>query len=115
MAFDENLAIRIGQKLSDLGIDFEEKKMFGGLSFLFQGKMTIGIIKDDLAVRILSPHYEEELSSNPHTRPMDFTKKPLKEFLYVSPEGFRKEKDLERWIGFGMEHAKSKLGLTEKP
>ncbi len=111
MAYNEDLATRIGQKLSDLGIDYEDKKMFGGLSFLYKGKMTVGIMKDDLAVRILSPHDQEQLASNPHVRPMDFTKKPMKEFLYVSPEGFASDHDLEKWINYGLDHARSKSGM----
>ena len=109
MAFNETTADRIRSKIFDLGIQVEEKKMFGGLSFLHYGKMTVGIVKDDLAVRILSPGFEDELASNSFVREMDFTKKPMKEFIYVEPKGFENDKDLEKWIEFGLAHAKSKI------
>jgi TfoX/Sxy family transcriptional regulator of competence genes len=82
--------------------------MFGGLSFLYQGKMTVGIVKDDLAVRIIEPKMESELAKA-HVRPMDFTKRSMKEFVYVSQEGFKTEVQLLHYIELGLEHAKSKL------
>ena len=82
--------------------------MFGGLSFLYKGKMTVGIVKEDLAVRIVSDKMEIELSKN-DVRPMDFTKRPIKEFVYVSPIGFKTEAQLLHYIELGLDHAKSKL------
>lgn len=54
MPFNEQLATRIREQLNFLPEDFTEKSMFGGLKFLYKGKMTIGIVKEDLAVRIVS-------------------------------------------------------------
>ena len=51
----------------------------------------------------------DQLTSNPHTREMDFTKRSMKEVVYVESKGFESDKDLEKWIGFGLDHAKSKL------
>jgi TfoX/Sxy family transcriptional regulator of competence genes len=82
--------------------------MFGGLSFLYKGKMTVGIIKEDLVVRIIADKIEKELAK-PHVRPMDFTKRPMKEFVYVSQDGIRSEIDLLHYIELGLEHAKNKL------
>ena len=108
MAFDEQLASRIREQLKYYSETFTEKKMFGGLSFLYQGKMTVGIIKNELAVRVIGDKMPSELNKST-VRPMDFTKRPLKEFIYVSPEGFEKEEDLLHYIELGLEHAKSKL------
>lgn len=108
MAFDQQLATRIRNQLSLFPEEFTEKKMFGGLSFLFKGKMTIGIVKDELAVRVIGDKMPNELAK-PLVRPMDFTKRPLKEFIYVSPDGFKSEEDLLYFIELGLEHAKSKL------
>ena len=108
MAYDETLANRIRAQLKLFPEEFTEKRMFGGLSFLFQGKMTVGIVKDDLAVRIIDAKMETELA-NKYVRPMDFTKRPMKEFVYVSPEGFKSEEQLLHYIELGLEHAKSKL------
>lgn len=114
MAYNEELAkrIRMAVKLFPTHIyeDFQEKKMFGGLAFLYQGKMTVGIVKNDLMVRVPSDKMDAILSKV-HVRPMDFTNKPLKEFVYVCEEGFVTEEQLQHWIELGLEHAKSKLNI----
>lgn len=114
MAYNEELSkrIRLAVKLFPASIyeDFHEKKMFGGLAFLYKGKMTVGIIKNNLMVRI--PAYKmNEILSKKYVRPMDFTNKPLKEFVYVSEEGFVNEEQLQTWIELGLEHAKNKLNI----
>ncbi|MBT8179961.1 MAG: TfoX/Sxy family protein [Eudoraea sp.] len=112
MAYNEELAkrIRLALKLFPASIikDFQEKKMFGGLAFLYRGKMTVGIIKNDLMVRVLSNKVNALLAKN-YVRPMDFTNRPLKEFIYVSEQGFNTEEQLQHWIELGLEHARSKL------
>lgn len=107
MAFNEQLANRIREQLKLFLEDFTEKRMFGGLSFLYRGKMTVGIVKEDLAVRIIADKMDTELTKN-HVRPMDFTKRPMKEFVYVSQDGIKTETDLLHYIELGLEHAKSK-------
>ncbi|WP_452232140.1 TfoX/Sxy family protein [Lacinutrix sp. MEBiC02595] len=108
MAFNEQLANRIREQLRYYSEVFTEKKMFGGVSFLYEGKMTIGVMKEDLMVRIISDKIEMELAKD-FVRPMDFTKKPIKEFIYVSIEGIKTETQLLQYIELGLEHAKSKL------
>lgn len=108
MAFNEQLAKRIRKQLEYFPETFIEKRMFGGLSFLFEGKMTVGIVKNDLAVRVISTKMETLLAKD-YVRPMDFTKRPMKEFVYVSSEGYETETQLLAWIELGLEHAKSKL------
>ena len=108
MAYNEELSVRIRQHLKSMGDLITEKKMFGGLSFLYKGKMSVGIVKDELCVRILAPKDQEELRK-PHTRPMDFTGKPMKEMVFVAEGGFKSEVDLAHWINLGIEHAESKI------
>jgi TfoX/Sxy family transcriptional regulator of competence genes len=108
MPFNNQLANRIREQLKFFSEEFEEKRMFGGITFLYKGKMTIGIVKEDLAVRIVPDKMEAELAKE-HVRPMDFTKRPLKEFVYVSQEGIKTETDLLHYIELGLEHAKNKL------
>ncbi|MFY0601367.1 MAG: TfoX/Sxy family protein [Cyclobacteriaceae bacterium] len=107
MAYNLDTAERIREAMKNIP-DITEKKMFGGLSFLLLGKMTVGIIKDDLAVRVISSKMDEVMK-NSSVRPMDFTKTPMKEFIYVSPSGFQTEEELMNWINLGIEHAESKL------
>ncbi|MDO6596851.1 TfoX/Sxy family protein [Oceanihabitans sp. 2_MG-2023] len=108
MAYNEQLANRIREQLQFYSEVFTEKKMFGGLTFLYKGKMTIGVMKENLMVRIISNKIENELTKQ-FVRPMDFTKKPMKEFVYVSLEGVSTEIQLLHFIELGLEHAKSKL------
>ena len=114
MPYNEELANRVQLALKlfpeSIREDFQEKKMFGGLAFLFKGKMTVGIIKNDLMVRVPADKMNALLSKN-YVRPMDFTNRPLKEFIYVSKEGFKTEEQLQRWIELGLEHAMRKLNI----
>ena len=82
MAYNEELAYRIRPHLLPFAEHIEEKKMFGGLSFLYKGKMSVGVVKDDLVVRVVSDKFEEALSM-PHVQPMEFTGKPMKKFVQV--------------------------------
>ena len=108
MAFNEQLAIRIREQLKLFPEEFTEKKMFGGICYLYNGKMTVGIVKEDLMVRVISNKMEEILKSD-HARPMDFTKRPMKEFVYISEYGIKTEEELLHFVELGLEHAKSKL------
>ncbi len=105
MAYNENLADQIRELLLPFGDTIIEKKMFGGVCFLYKGKMTVGIIKEDLAVRVISSKIDQELEKH-NVRPMDFTKKVMKEFIYVELEH---PKNLKYWVELGIEHAKMKL------
>ena len=64
MAYNEHLAHRIREQLHFFSEDFTEKKMFGGLSFLYKGKMTVGIVKEELAVRIVSTKIDSDYLRN---------------------------------------------------
>jgi len=108
MAFNELLAIRVRTSLALFPDDFTEKKMFGGLVFLYKGKMTIGVVKEKLAVRVVASKMDE-LLKNDSVLPMDFTKKPMKEFLYVLPDAIKTEEEILFFIELGVEHAKTKL------
>jgi TfoX/Sxy family transcriptional regulator of competence genes len=105
MAYNQQLANSIREHLVIYKDDITEKNMFGGLSFLYKGKMSVGIVKNELAVRVIASKIEHELEKH-NVRPMDFTKRPMKEFIYVEIENF---KNLPYWIDLGIEHAKSKL------
>ena len=115
MAYNELIEKRLNSAFelfpAEIRNEIQLKKMFGGLAYLYRGKMTVGIIKEELAVRVVEEKMEEVLKKS-EVRPMDFTKKPMKEFIYVSPEGFRTEQQLQYWIELGLEHARRKLNLN---
>jgi hypothetical protein len=75
--------------------------MFGGLAFMINGHMCVGLIGDDLMVRVGPEGYAEALA-HPHTRPMDFTGRPMKGYVYVAPMGYQADDDLRAWVGRGL-------------
>jgi hypothetical protein len=105
MAYDEGLAQRIREAL-DERTDVTEKKMFGGLAFLVGGNMSVGIIGEELMVRV-GPEVWAEALARPHVREMDFTGRPMKGFVYVGTEGFEDDADLAAWVARGVGFAAS--------
>ena len=96
MAIDEHLADRVRRSLArHQGIT--EKKMFGGLAFLLHGNMCCGVMGQDLMVRVGPAAYEDALA-RPHARIMDFTRKPLKGYLYIGPKGIATAAALREWL-----------------
>jgi len=96
MVFDEGLADRI-RLVVPRSRATSERKMFGGLAFLMNGHMFCGVVKSDLMLR-LGPEATVAALSQPHTRPMDFTGKPLKSMVYVDPRGIDSDDALRTLI-----------------
>ena len=82
MPFNEELAASVRVVLGPL-TGLTEKKMFGGLAFMLHGNMCVGVTNDDLMVRV-GPEQHAELLALPHARPMDFTGRPMKGFVFVA-------------------------------
>ena len=96
MAYDERTAQRVRQALQGTP-EVTERKMFGGIAFLYQGNMCCGVNRRDLMLRLGNEQTAQALSE-PHTREMDFTGKPIRSMLYVGSEGIRSQSDLQSWI-----------------
>lgn len=96
MAYNERIADRIREALADTPRT-TETKMFGGVAFMVNKKMCVGVIKDDMMCRI-NPEAEEEALEKKGCRPMDFSHRPMRGFVYVSEEGMRSKKELMYWI-----------------
>lgn len=103
MAYDEYLAERISKTLNEKNINFKEMKMMGGIAFMVNGKMCVGITNSDLMARI-DPDIYEKVLKRKGVREMDFTKKPMKGWIYVSPEGIDTEKELSGWIQLALDY-----------
>ena len=86
MAYDEELADRVRRIFADRSVAFEEKRMMGGLCFMVDGKMCVGVEKERLMVRIDPEIYDEALGRKGCV-PMDFTGKPMRGFVFVNEEG----------------------------
>ena len=105
MSFDEGLAQRVRELLEDLpGI--VEKKMFGGLAFMIDGNMSVGIVKHELMVRVGADDYPAALAEK-DAREMDFTGKPLKGFVYVRESSLDSDDRLRYWVERGRNFALS--------
>lgn len=104
MAYDERLADRIREFLVGQPV-VEEKQMMGGVAFMVNNKMCVGVIKDEMMARIDPEIYDIALEKK-GCRPMDFTHKPMKGWVFISPEGLEKVKDMEYWIGLALEFNK---------
>ncbi len=96
MAYSQNLGNRIRTHLQNLE-NLVEKEMMGGLCFMWNEKMCIGIIKDDLMCRI-DPDEKEELLEKLGCFDMVFTGKPMKSFVQVDETGLRTQADFDFWI-----------------
>lgn len=105
MAYDEGLAQRIREKL-DQQSELVEKRMFGGIGFMLQGNLACGVIRDSLIVRVGPDQYERALTRT-NTGPFDFTGKPMKGWIMVTPDGYESDGDLESWVQQGARFALS--------
>ena len=103
MAYNEFLADRLRNSLNLKSVNYQEKKMMGGLTFMVDDKMCLGIIKDSLMVRLDPAIYEESLKK-PGCHVMDFTGRPLKAFVLIDPLGIDQDTDLEYWIELALEY-----------
>ena len=105
MAYDLHLADRI-RAILQRAAEFSERKMFGGVAFMVNGHMCCGVVKTDLVIR-LTPEQAAFALHQPHTRPMDFTGKPLKSMIYVSAIGTDSDQALETWVESALRAARS--------
>jgi hypothetical protein len=98
MAYNTKLADRVRKHLAHLPtIQTEEKKMFGGLAFMVNGKMCVNVSGDNLMCRF-NPNLQEVIFKRKGYQTMIMKGKAYKGYCYVSPEGIKTENDFEFWI-----------------
>jgi len=112
MAYNEKLAARIREILAGKK-NLTEKKMFGGIAFMLNEKMCVGVYKDDLILRC-DPDTGESLLSTKGVRPFDITGKPMKGWLLIGPEKTNSKADLEAWIRIGVDENKKMKTAKKK-
>jgi len=113
MAYNEKLANRIRESLQDLP-NVEEKEMMGGLTFMVNDKMCVGIIKDEMMCRI-DPEFHENAIEKTGCRTMDFTKKPMKGYVMVDETGMQSNKEFDYWIDLSLAfNSKAKSSKKKK-
>ena len=105
MAYDERLAERVRVALEgERGVT--ERKMFGGIGFMIDGKMSMGVIGDELIVRTGDERYDE-LLTRPHVRAFDFSGRVSRGMVYVSPPGVARAPQLRRWVDIAVGAARA--------
>lgn len=103
MAYDENLAERVRQVLKQKRVLFEERRMMGGLAFMVDEKMCVGIDSNKetkrprMMARVGEEIYEQVLNKE-HTSKMSMTSRPMKGFVFIDSMGLDMQEDLEEWV-----------------
>jgi len=106
--FDEELANRIREALSDLGVDgVREQRMFGGLAFLVGGHMAVAASREGGLLLSVEPDDTEGLLAKPHTRPMVMRGRATAGWLRIDPDGVRTKRQLTAWVRRGVTRARS--------
>lgn len=109
MAYDESLADDIRNHLGRR-IGVTDKEMFGGIAFMVNGNMAVGVSGDELMVRVGRDAHEEAVAL-PGARPFDKSGRPMRGWISVAPEGFATESDFAAWVDRGVAFAE---GLPPK-
>jgi hypothetical protein len=105
VAYDEHLAERVHAILADTpGVG--DLTMFGGWCATVDGKMAVGVLGDDLIVRVGPTAYDAALTL-PGVRPFDFTGRPMSGWVYVAGGSVSRYDDLADWVARGVEFARS--------
>lgn len=105
MAYDQELAERIRAVIGNPA-SLTEREMFGGVGFMIHGNMAVGVIENDLMVRIAKDQ-TDQLLAEPGARVFDFTGRPMKGWLLVGSKGFSTDQAFEQWVRRGVEYALS--------
>ena len=105
MAYNEKLANMARELIVQTHKNVEEKAMFGGLCFMVNDKMCLGVEKERLMVR-LDPAMYDEVMEKEGCRPMDFSGRPMKGFVFVDADALNTKKKLEYWVKLALEYNK---------
>ncbi len=105
MAYNEKLADQVREIISLTHKRVEEKKMFGGLCFMVNDKMCVGVESQRLMVRLDPAVYEEVLEKEGCT-PMDFTGKIMKGYVFVDIDALNTKKKLTYWVDLALQFNK---------
>jgi len=110
--YSETLANRVRERLAELS-NVTEKEMMGGLTFMYNDKMCVGIIKDELLCRI-NPSLHESCIEKIGCRTMDFTKKPMKGYIMVDHTGIHTKADFDFYIDLALDFNSSAKSSKRK-
>ena len=114
MAYNEKLADRTREIIALTHKKVEEKAMFGGLCFMVNGKMCVGVEKERLMVRLDPARYDEAMEKD-GCKPMDFTGKIMKGYVFVDIDVLKTKKQLDYWLQLALEYNKIAKASKKKP
>ena len=113
MAYNQKLALRIRECLAEIP-NVEGKEMMGGLTFMVNDKMCVGIIKDEMMCRI-NPELHAMAITKKGCRTMDFTKRPMKGYVMIDDAGMKTQKQFDYWISLCLDfNPKAKSSKKKK-
>jgi TfoX/Sxy family transcriptional regulator of competence genes len=112
MAYNEFLAQKVRAALAHIP-RVVEKKMFGGMAFMVNGKMCISVGKDRLMFRI-DPAIHERALKRKGCRTVMMKGREYKGYVYVSEEGMKTRRDFVYWIGLAFDFNKRAKTAPEK-
>lgn len=114
MAYSKYLEDRISQFFNEKSVPFEARKMFGGMCFLIDGKMCVGVVRDEVMARIDPNIYQESLAKK-GCKEMDFTGRPMKGFIFLTEEAIDLDVDLNYWLQLALAfNPKAKASVKKK-
>jgi TfoX/Sxy family transcriptional regulator of competence genes len=102
MAYDPGLAQCVREVLGKRA-GISERAMFGGLAFLVDGKMFVGIRESSLMARV-GPERHADALAMPSVRVMNFTGRPMKGYVYIDPPAIAEDRDLEAWVSWCVQY-----------
>lgn len=112
MPYDEGVAELVRTAVANVPIEptewLSERKMFGGICILVNGKMLVGVSGSRLIIRLGDEQAEEALNL-PYVQLMDFTGRPLKNFLYVDAAGLTSEEEYAVWVERSLEYVRTRI------
>ncbi len=106
MVYNQQLADRTREIIARTEKDVEEKRMFGGMCFMVNGKMCVGVESERMMVRF-DPALNDEIREKDGVGPMDFTGRVMKGFAFVEIEALQSDKDLEYWVALALDFNKT--------
>ena len=105
MSYNEKLAGRVREIISATHKKVEEKKMFGGLCFMVNDKMCVGVESERLMIRLDPANYDDVMDKE-GCKPMDFTGKVMKGYVFVDIDVLNTKKKLGYWMNLALEYNK---------
>ncbi|CAN5258040.1 hypothetical protein BH09BAC1_BH09BAC1_05350 [soil metagenome] len=102
--YNEQLANRVRELLQDQA-HVAELNMMGGLVFMVDDKMCVGVLQDELMIRI-APDVRERLLEQNKIHEMNMHRKPMRTYALVAIDDLAQQADLQYWLGLALEYNK---------